>query len=91
MSALTLLTVLPAVVAAAVEGPAPEDVKAGWVALIIFLLLAVAVALLGFSLTKHLRISRESRDLGAYGDSPADESTSDRDDTSQQGGPAQSP
>ena len=41
-----MLTVLTAVQ----EGPAPEDVKAGWVALIIFLLLAGAVALLGFEL-----------------------------------------
>ncbi|MCW2832224.1 MAG: hypothetical protein JWN68_177 [Nocardioides sp.] len=60
-----MLTVLTATQ----EGPAPEDVKAGWVALIIFLLLVGAVALLGFSLFKHLRISRESRDLGLYGDS----------------------
>ncbi len=37
------------------EGPAPEDVKAGWLGFGVFLLLAVAVAFLGFSLRKHLR------------------------------------
>lgn len=78
------------VISAVVEGPAPEDVKAGWVALIIFLLLAVAVAVLGFSLFKHLRISRESRDLGAYGDSPIDPAGSAQDDSSAPGGPTQS-
>lgn len=86
-----MLTVLTAVQ----EGPAPEDVKAGWVALIIFLLLAVAVALLGFSLFKHLRISRESRDLGLYGDSTdASDSTVPaapvQDDSATPGGPTQS-
>ncbi|HXH77658.1 hypothetical protein [Nocardioides sp.] len=86
-----MLTVLTAVQ----EGPAPEDVKAGWVALIIFLLLAVAVALLGFSLFKHLRISRESRDLGLYGDgTDASDSTGPsapvQDDSATPGGPTQS-
>ena len=37
------------------EGPAPEDVKAGWLGFAVFLLLAVAVGFLGFSLRKHLR------------------------------------
>ena len=63
MFSLTLL-------AAVQEGPAPEDVKAGWVALIIFLLLALAVAFLGWSLTKHLRKAQAAKDSGAYGDAP---------------------
>ena len=63
-SVLTLL-------AAVEEGPAPEDVKAGWTALIIFVLLAVAVALLGWSLTKRLRNAQAAKDAGAYGDAPA--------------------
>lgn len=37
------------------EPPAPEDVKAGWVAFAIFLLLGAAVVFLGFSLRKQLR------------------------------------
>ena len=35
--------------------PAPEDVKAGWVAFGIFLALAAAVVFLAFSLRKHLK------------------------------------
>ena len=66
-------------IAAVNEGPAPEDVKAGWVALIIFLLLALAVAVLGWSLTKQLRKAQAAKDAGAYGDKPVntDESVSD--------------
>ena len=66
-----VLTVLSAVI----EGPAPEDVKAGPVALILFLLLALAVAFLGFSLTKHLRRAEAAKDLGLYGDEPVDPAT----------------
>ena len=35
--------------------PAPEDLKAGWVAFGIFLALAAAVVFLAFSLRKHLK------------------------------------
>jgi len=35
--------------------PAPEDVKAGWVAFGIFLALGAAVVFLAFSLRKHLK------------------------------------
>lgn len=63
MFTLTLL-------AAVQEGPAPEDVKAGPVALVIFLLLALAVAFLGWSLTRHLRKAQAAKDAGAYGDAP---------------------
>jgi hypothetical protein len=65
MFTLTLL-------AAVTEGPAPEDVKAGWVALIVFLLLALAVAFLGFSLVKQLRKAQAAKDAGAYGDAPVE-------------------
>jgi len=78
------------VLSAVVEGPAPEDVKAGWVALIIFLLLALSVAFLGFSLVKHLRRAEASKDLGLYGDGPLDRSASVEDDSSAPGGPTQS-
>lgn len=43
------------VVLAADKTPEPEDVKAGWVAFGLFVLLALAVVFLGFSLVKHLR------------------------------------
>jgi hypothetical protein len=52
----TVLTMTaPLLALLAQEGPAPEDVKAGWLGFAVFLLLAAAVAFLGFSLRKHLR------------------------------------
>lgn len=50
--------------------PQNDEVKAGWTALIIFLLLAVAVAVLGFSLVKQLRRAQANKDAGAFGDEP---------------------
>jgi hypothetical protein len=47
--------------------PDPNDVKAGWVALVVFVLLCLAVAFLGFSLTKHLRRARDNADRGVFG------------------------
>ena len=44
------------------ETPKPEDVKAGWTAFAIFLLLAVAVVVLGFSLTKQLKKAQAAKD-----------------------------
>ena len=80
------------VLAAAVEGPAPEDVKAGPVALLIFLLLALAVAFLGWSLTKQLRKAQAAKDAGAYGDEPADSADADSisDEPAEPGSPTQS-
>lgn len=75
MNTLTLFAVISL---ASGEGPAPEDVKAGWVALIIFLLLALSVAVLGWSLTKQLRKAQAAKEAGAYGDQPAEpEATAD--------------
>ena len=57
MTSLTLLAqpVLLVLTSAADQVPEPEDVKAGWLGFGVFLALAVAVAVLGFSLRKHLR------------------------------------
>ncbi|HEX6151038.1 hypothetical protein [Nocardioides sp.] len=52
------------------KGPEPEDVKAGWVALLVFLGLAVAVVFLAFSLVKQLRKAQAAKDAGVYGDAP---------------------
>jgi hypothetical protein len=60
-------TVLAPLLALVVEGPDPEDVKAGWLGFGVFLLLAVAVGFLGFSLRKHLR----KVDFEEQGDAPA--------------------
>ena len=51
--------------------PAPADVKAGWLAFGVFIGLALAVALLGFSMTRHLRKAKYNADQGAFG--PTDE------------------
>ena len=54
------------------EGPAPEDVKAGWTAFAIFLLLIAALVVLSFSLVKQLRKAQAAKDAGVYGDEPVD-------------------
>ena len=55
------------VVRLADETPEPEDVKAGWTAFILFLLLIAAVVLLAFSLVKQLRKAQAAEDAGVYG------------------------
>ncbi len=49
--------------------PVPPDKKvtAGWTAFAIFIGLALAVAVLGVSLTRHLRKARENADKGVFG------------------------
>lgn len=72
--------VLPLVVALQVDPtPKPEDVKAGWGAFAIFILLIVAVALLGLSLVKHLRKAEAAKDAGLFGDQPAPNGADDTD------------
>ena len=74
---MTLLAVLPDQIAGPVASlvtslvvlladgaPEPEDVKAGWTAFAIFLLLAVAVAFLGRSLFKQLRKAQAAQEAG---------------------------
>jgi hypothetical protein len=69
-----LVTELPSLVLRLVdETPKPEDVKAGWTAFTIFLLLLAAVALLGWSLTRQLRKAQAAQDAGVYDDPDAPE------------------
>jgi hypothetical protein len=67
---MQLLTVLPDAVTFVVgltdQIPEDEDVKAGWTAFVIFIGLIVAVALLGFSLVKHLRKAEKAEEAGLY-------------------------
>ncbi len=77
MNALILLTdlVLPLLTSVADQVPDDEDVKAGWVAFGVFIALAIAVALLGFSLTAppaHGPRQRRARGLRPAGDPPGE-------------------
>ena len=72
-----LSPVLPFVLSLVDESPEPEDVKAGWTAFAIFLLLAAAVVFLGFSLVKQLRKAQSAKDAGVYGDAPEETTAED--------------
>ena len=78
------------VLAVAAETPDAEDVVAGPVALLIFLLLALAVAFLGWSLTKQLRKAQNAKDAGVYGDEPVDSASPISDEPAAPGSPTQS-
>jgi hypothetical protein len=54
--------------------PEDEDVVAGPIGFVIFIGLVIAVALLGWSLNKHLKKAHRAADKGVYGDpvEPAD-------------------
>ena len=54
--------------AAAEKAPEPEDVKAGWTAFVLFLLLIAAVVFLLFSFVKQLRKAQAAKDAGVFGD-----------------------
>ncbi|WP_243059172.1 hypothetical protein [Nocardioides sp. SR21] len=60
------MELLPLIVSLVDEVPEAEDVKAGWAAFAIFLLLIAAVALLGWSLTRQLRKAQAAEDAGLY-------------------------
>ncbi|UDY22960.1 hypothetical protein [Nocardioides sp. Kera G14] len=44
--------------------PNPKDVKAGWTAFVIFLLMFAAVVALGFSMAKQFRKAKRNREAG---------------------------
>lgn len=52
------------------QAPDPEDVTAGWMGALVFVLLIGAVVFLGFSLVKQLRKAQAAKDAGVYGDGP---------------------
>jgi hypothetical protein len=64
--AAVLYPVADLIVRVAEETPKDEDVKAGWTAFVIFLLLIGAVVVLGFSLVKQLRKAQAAEDAGLY-------------------------
>lgn len=62
----SLILLVPSFVNEPDKMPAPEDVKAGWVAFALFIALVVAVAVLGWSMSRHLRKARNSADEGRF-------------------------
>jgi hypothetical protein len=77
---MQILTVVPDlvthVVALVDDVPDDKDVKAGWLAFALFIGLILAVALLGFSLVKHLRRAQASEDAGRF--DPSDKKPAQR-------------
>jgi len=68
------LITLHSLVVTADPAPAADDVKAGWGAFGLFLGLAVAVALLGWSLVHQLRKTQANADAGVFGEDDKPES-----------------
>lgn len=81
---MTTLYALATYVTLLDPAPQKEDVKAGWGAFGIFMLMAVAVALLGWSLTRHLRKTKENAAMGAFGEVPDAENAAKDAERSQQ-------
>jgi cbb3-type cytochrome oxidase subunit 3 len=53
-------------VALADKVPSEDDIGAGWIYLVLFLLLVAAVVFLGFSLNKQLRKTRANAEHGVF-------------------------
>jgi hypothetical protein len=85
---MLLTTALP-LLEAVEEGPAPEDVKAGWTAFALFLLLCLALVFLAFSLVKQLRKAQAAKDAGVYGDQPVARESDDAEAADDNGTEAQ--
>lgn len=62
--------VMPLIFPLVEQGPEPEDVVAGWTAFGLFGLLILAVVILGFSLTKHLKKAARNEEEGLFGTTP---------------------
>jgi hypothetical protein len=73
-----LLTLVTSLADGIEKGPEPEDVKAGWVAFALFLLLILAVVLLGISLVRRLRNVDRAEAEGRY--DPSDRKQTPPDD-----------
>lgn len=69
--AAVLMPVAQLLAATADKTPEDEDVKAGWTAFVLFLLLIAAVVVLSFSLVKQLRKAQAAKDAGVFGEQDA--------------------
>lgn len=54
------------------KAPDDNDVVAGPIGAIIFIALILAVALIGWALTRSLRTAERAKEAGVYGDEPAE-------------------
>ena len=59
-----------ALVNAEEKAPDAEDVTAGWLGFWVFLGLIIAVAVIGWALTKSLKTADRAKESGVYGDEP---------------------
>lgn len=71
----TFVIALAGLVGSVDPTPAADDVKAGWGAFGIFLLMAAAVALLGWSLVRHLKKTQANAAAGVFGPEDVPEAT----------------
>ena len=71
MSTAHAASVVQVLVRAVDATPVDKDVKAGWTAFAVFLLLIAAVVVLSFSFVKQLRKTEAARKAGVFG--PVDE------------------
>ena len=78
------LALLPFVLLAD-KAPEAKDVKAGWLAFGIFLLLIAATVFLCFNFVKQLRKAQAAKDAGAFGDEPVTDETDAADTPREQG------
>jgi hypothetical protein len=72
----SMLAPLTNALVAADPVPTENGTVAGWVGFAVFIGLAVAVGLLGWSLTRHLKKAKTNADAGAFGEVATNESGS---------------
>ena len=68
-----LVTAASVLVSAEDKKPKDEDVVAGWMGFAVFVFLILAVAVIGWALTKSLRTADRAKEAGVYGDEPVSE------------------
>jgi hypothetical protein len=67
MTTFLMLGLASGLAALADKVPSEDQIGAGWIYAVVFVLLAGAVVFLGFSLSKHLRKARANAESGAFG------------------------
>ena len=67
------VTVTSVLLSAEEKAPDDNDVVAGWMGFAVFMFLILAVAVIGWFLTRSLRKAGKAKDAGVYGDVPAAE------------------